>query len=472
LSMRLRFILSHVLPLLIVIPLVGMLLIVSFERQVIVPGARSEVEDELDLLQELIAGTPGIWDHPAAAQGLVDAFYDDQDCCLRLMDADGRLIASNNPADAERYGSFTDGAALERAMAGEEIILIRNSQGLASEAIEGWAPLFGTNGELVGVLQVSHPLSTLAQDIMRMRGMVLGILGGGLAIGLILGLTLSLGLERPLRRLTCAVDEMRSGETVSSVAVSGPPELRELTRSFNELVSALQQEKLAREQLIANLVHELGRPMGAMRSAVLALSQGADQDPELKASLLAGIDAQTRELERLVNDLMHLHEYASGRFKVDRQRIGLRVWLTDVLSPWRSLAEEKGIEWSQVVQDLPAAWIDPERMSQALGNVLSNALKFTPNGGQVRVRAGVEAEEVVITVEDTGPGLSEDDLDNLFTPFYVGRSVHRFPQGMGLGLNIARGLVVAHYGTIEARALPGQGSQFTVRLPISGNHAP
>lgn len=471
-SMRLRFILGHVLPLLIVVPLVGILLIVSFERRVILPNVRSEVEDDLDLLRNLIATSPRFWSDPVVGQGFVDSFYREQDCCLRLLDAGGNLVTSNNPADRARYGLAVEDPAVQLALAGEEVIQMRYSQRLEGDVIEGVTPVYGIDGALIGVIQITHPLASLVQDVMRVRGMVMWILGGGLAIGVILGLVLSAGLERPIRRLTRAVDRMRTGEDVGAVELSGPSELRRLAASFNELMRDLKQEKATREQLIANLVHELGRPLGAMRSAVFALSKGADQDPELEASLLSGIDAHTRELERLVDDLMHLHEYSSGKFEIHRRRIKLGTWLASSLTPWRSLADKRGIDWDQEIHELPAAWIDPDRMTQVVGNLLSNALKFTPKGGNVKVIARQEPGAVIIMVEDSGAGLSQADMDHMFSRFYVGRSTLRFPQGMGLGLSIARDLVEAHDGAIEARALPGQGSQFTIRLPLPRNEIP
>jgi two-component system sensor histidine kinase BaeS len=469
--MRLRFILSHVLPLLIVIPLVGILLIVSFERTIIVPQVRAEVHDDLELLRALITSSPLFVEDLSSTQGMIDAFYQQQDCCIRLMDTSGRLVVSNNPADRSVYGDVMEDPAVQDALAGEEVIRTRFSQRRDRDVVEGLGPIYAPTGDLIGVIQVTHPLDTLGQNLFRVRGMVLWILTGGLAVGVLLGATLSSGLAGPLRRLTSAIDRMRAGEEVNMVEIAGPAELRDLALSFNELLLALRSEEDTRRHLVANMVHELGRPLGAMRSAVVALSSGADKDPELKASLLAGIDSHTRQLERLADDLTHLHETSSGRPNVEPRRIDLRQWLTNVSAPWRSFAKERGIEWVQDIDELPAAWIDPDRMSQALGNLLDNALKFTPRGGTVELRASAEHGQAIISVEDTGVGLSEEDLRNLFTLFYIGHSRQRFPEGMGLGLNIAKEIVEVHGGTIDAQALPEGGSRFTIRIPLPGGSA-
>jgi two-component system sensor histidine kinase BaeS len=116
---------------------------------------------------------------------------------------------------------------------------------------------------------------------------------------------------------------------------------------------------------------------------------------------------------------------------------------------------------------LPNLAIDPDRLGQALGNLLSNAIKFTPPDGTVSVSAGIEGEEVWIRVSDTGPGIAPEEQDRTFTPFYRGQLGRRFPQGMGLGLSIARELVVAHGGQLEMESTLGLGSHFILRLPLN-----
>jgi signal transduction histidine kinase len=219
--------------------------------------------------------------------------------------------------------------------------------------------------------------------------------------------------------------------------------------------------------LLANLVHELGRPLGAMRAAIRALGEGASNDPSLRTNLLSGMDLQTRGLERLVQDLTRLYDSSAGGLPMRPERTDLNPWLQDTLRPWQAAAEQKGIVWETFLEPLPTLWIDPLRLGQALSNLLSNAVKFTSPGGQVRVVAQPSGDQVRLSVEDTGPGLTPEDREHLFTPFYRARHATRFPQGMGLGLAIARQLVLAHGGSIEFDSAPGKGSRFTIRLPMT-----
>ena len=120
---------------------------------------------------------------------------------------------------------------------------------------------------------------------------------------------------------------------------------------------------------------------------------------------------------------------------------------------------------------MPIIEADPNRLGQAVGNLVNNAIKFTPSGGTVSVDAGVQDNQVWIRINDTGPGIPLDEQANIVTPFYRGLSENRFLQGMGLGLSIARDLVVAHHGRLEFTSIPGEGSSFTIWLPIRPNES-
>jgi signal transduction histidine kinase len=174
-----------------------------------------------------------------------------------------------------------------------------------------------------------------------------------------------------------------------------------------------------RRQLLANLVHELGRPLGALRSAIHALSGGADRDEELRRELLAGMDDELQRLQRLLDDLAELHERVLGSLELNRRPTALGEWLPQALIPWQKAAQEKGLRWqTDIPPDLPTVLVDPDRLGQALGNLLSNAVKYTPAGGAASTGAGVEDDAIWVRVEDTGPGIAPEDLELIFTPFY------------------------------------------------------
>jgi signal transduction histidine kinase len=151
---------------------------------------------------------------------------------------------------------------------------------------------------------------------------------------------------------------------------------------------------------------------------------------------------------------------------LDRQPVQLSQWLPAVVGPWREPAEEKGLAWeTRIPLDLPGVLADPDRLAEVLNNLLANAIKYTSPPGNVTVDAGSGAESAWIRVSDTGPGIAPEEQDRIFEPFYRGTAASRFPQGMGLGLGIARDLVTAHGGQLTLERVSGLGSRFIIRLP-------
>jgi signal transduction histidine kinase len=282
----------------------------------------------------------------------------------------------------------------------------------------------------------------------------------------VLGSYLAFSINRPIQRVTRSMRSLAAGDWQAHVEEQGPEELRILAGSVNTLVDRLHTLEAARRQLLANLVHELGRPLGAIRSAIQALLRGADQDTQLAGELLAGMDQETIRLQHLLDDLAGLHDEVLGKLELHRSAVSLGEWLSGTLSPWEAAARQKGLAWSaEVPPELPQVMMDPDRMAQALGNILSNAIKFTPGDGQVSIAARFEAGIFSVRVSDNGPGIPADEQARIFQPFFRGSQGRRIVEGMGLGLNIARDIASAHGGRILLESSPGQGSSFTLEVP-------
>jgi len=183
--------------------------------------------------------------------------------------------------------------------------------------------------------------------------------------------------------------------------------------------------------------------------------------------LLGGIENEIERMEPLLDDLAQLHGQVEGNIALQWQEVNLGEWLPPLLLPWRAFAVDKGLTWqTEIPAHLPTVRIDPHRLAQALGNLLSNAIKYTPAPGGVQVTAGSTAEDVWIQISDTGPGISPGEQARVFEPFYRSQAQQRFPQGLGVGLTLARDLVRAHGGDLTLSSTPGEGSTFTIRLPL------
>ena len=201
--------------------------------------------------------------------------------------------------------------------------------------------------------------------------------------------------------------------------------------------------------------------------AAQAMLDGALEDKTLATEFLASMVSEINRLRGLLDTLAHLHDQVLGALELNRQPLDLNAWFPTILAPWREAARQKGLAWNvSIPPDLPPLKADADRLAQALGNLLSNAIKFTPPDGIVSISAGVKDAGIWMQVRDTGPGISPAEQAKIFTSFYRGQTSGRFPQGMGLGLTIAHDLVAAHQGRLEVESDLGQGSRFTIWLPL------
>jgi len=207
--------------------------------------------------------------------------------------------------------------------------------------------------------------------------------------------------------------------------------------------------------------------LGALRSAIQALARGAAEDPQLFQDLTTGMDEEAARLQDILNDLADLHGQVLGSLELKRESVALNDWLPRVLLPWQEAASEKRLDWQvDLAEGLPEVQIDQVRFAQVIGNLASNAIKFTPPEGSVRITAGQRDSEVWIRIQDSGPGMPVEEQRQIFQPFYQGSQGKRIHQGMGLGLSIANDLTAAHGGRISLESSPGAGSTFTVWLPL------
>jgi signal transduction histidine kinase len=428
----------------------------------------TELTGQGRLVAELVHSQGDVWTDPAQAGELMALVQAYMDARVMLLDVEGVVVASSDPADAGLLGQPLQPAGWAEVRAGQVSVRTTYSRRLQHEVVNVLVPVTGPDGQVIGVVRLSYQLTSVYERFVRLRYLIAGVLLMGLLVGGLVGWALALNMERPLARVTRALDQLVGGGRLAPLPERGPQEMQVLAHAVNRLVERLLGLEQARRQLLANLVHELGRPLGALRSAIQALLRGADRDEALRHELLVGMDEETDRLQRLLDDLAGLHDQVLGALELDRRTIALGEWLSHTLGPWREAAQDKGLKWQAALRSsLPVLQADPDRLGQALGNLLSNAIKYTPTGGTVSVAAGVEGDLVWIQVGDTGPGIAPEQQARIFDPFYRSQPGRRFPQGMGLGLSIARDVVVAHGGRLDLDSTLGLGSRFTVYLPFS-----
>ncbi len=460
-SLRFRLILSHILPVLIVLPLVAVVLVFLLESQVLVAEMSEGLTEKALIIAEVVNGQPEIWTDAEMADGFTGRMGVQIDEQLWLIKPSGEVLSTEG--DAIDFDTLT-AENLQALGKGQRQVSV--SYGLLRQSGEVYVPVRDVNQELLGIVGVSEVLEGLTNTFHRLRWWILGITLIDLLLGVILGAVLATRLEGPIGRASKAVVNIADGRDVEPITPEGPVEIQQLSKAVTVLDERLHALESIRKRSLANIVHELGRPLGAMRAAVHVLRQGAGDDPEMREELLGGIEGEIERMEPLLNDLAQLHGQVEGVIILHRQEIQLSEWLPPLLLPWRAAAVDKGLDWqTEIPTRFPTIQADSDRLAQVIGNILSNAIKFTPEPGQVRVSAGSSEQDVWIQVNDTGPGIQPEEQERIFEPFYRSQQQRRFPQGLGVGLTLARDLMRAHGGDIELLSTPGAGSTFTIRLP-------
>ena len=465
-TLRNRLILSHVLPMLIILPVMGLALAYTLETRYLLPRIADDLGSSAALLAKVASNTPEIWISPRFADAVLQNTVPVKSAEVMLLTPDGRLLASSISLGPGYIGATLNFPDIEQVQAGKTVRIIHYSPGQNQEAVDIFTPSISANGQLMGIVRMTYLATNYYTEFWQFRELIAVILIFAMILTAAIGYLLALNISRPIQKATQQIYLVAKGELREPQPEYGPEEVRLLIRAMNYLAEQLNNLEQSRRQLLANLVHELGRPLGALRSAIQALGNGAWKDPDLLNDLTRGMDQETSQLAQLVDELAQLHNQSLGVMELDRQPLEISQWLPPVLSPWQQSALEKHLRWSEEIPDqLPTIQADPNRLAQVLGNLISNAIKYTPVGGDLTISAGADSQWLWIKVKDTGPGIAPEEQEKIFNPYYRGEQGRRIRQGMGLGLSIARDLVSAHGGRLELESTPGFGSSFIVKLP-------
>ena len=465
-SLRARLIISHLLPLLILVLVVGVVLTYLLQTQVLLAERSNELELQAFLVAEAASQNPLIWYDAYQAEAFTTRIGARLSAQVMLLSPEGLLLATNHSEFSSHIGQILEVPGLKETVKTGSALRVNYGRKGSAGGAEVLVPVIAPTWQVIGVIRLIDPLNTVYERFAYTRTLIIWVLGGGLLLGATAGALLAFDIARPLRRATQGIARMAEGQPLSSLPEQGPREVRSLLRAFNSLTQELHNLERGRIRLLANLVHEIGRPLGALFSATQALEAGADQDPVFREELLEGMKGEIQRMQFLMDDLTRLYDHTQGPVRLKCKLTNISSWLNQVLGPWREAALEKNLVWKlDLPTTLPTLSIDPDRMAQALGNIVSNAIKYTSENGSVNISANSDKENIWIRVQDTGSGIPDEEIPQIFEPFYRGSTSRRFPQGMGLGLSIAQDLIQAHKGHITVESHPGAGSIFTLWLP-------
>lgn len=283
-----------------------------------------------------------------------------------------------------------------------------------------------------------------------------------LALALLLGSFFARQLTQSLRQVTEGTQRIAQGELGYQVQVNADDEVGELASAFNQMSADLHTSSKARQQMTADIAHDLRTPLSVLLGYTEALSDGKlEGTPDVYAVM----HMETRHLKHLIDDLRTLSLADAGELPLNRELCQPEALLQRTAAAMRPQAEAQSVLIQvQADTELPQVFVDPERMAQVLGNLVANALRYTPENGEIRLTAWTEQGKVYLDVQDSGAGIASEDLPHIFNRFYRG-SKSRHPSGeAGLGLAIAKSLVEAHGGKISVESQVGMGAKFTIEL--------
>ena len=323
----------------------------------------------------------------------------------------------------------------------------------------------GRNGDNKGgPRNVINPEAIFLQ---RINSAVLWAAGGATAVSLILGLFLARSLTKPILELKQATQDVAQGELGKQVEIHSQDELGELAVSFNQMSTDLLTAQSQRRQMTADIAHDLRTPLSLILGHSEALSDGVlPATPET----LHVIHDEAMRLNRLIEDLRTLSLAEAGELRMMKRPIHAKELVERTAIAYRPAAQEKQITIHIETDELPEVLADPDRIVQILDNLMDNAVRYTTVGGSVTLRTQLGEDGVQLSVQDSGPGIAEEDLPFVFSRFYrADKSRQRHDGGSGLGLAIAKSIVENHNGRIWVESILGQGTAFHFTLPLANN---
>jgi two-component system sensor histidine kinase BaeS len=326
-------------------------------------------------------------------------------------------------------------------------------------------------GSAVGyVAVVPGEEARAAADRAFVRALAGIVVAGSLAavgMALLVAVFVARRLVRPLRELTVGARRLAAGGAHEPIAVPQDAELAELAHAFNAMAAELERQERLRRQMVADIAHELRTPLSVLRLQVESIEDGlVPASPQAVGALGGELDL----LGRLVDDLRLLSLADAGQLSLAPQPVGPR----DALEAAARAAEARARQGRLTLRvddpgPLPAVRADPQRLAQILGNLVENALRYTPAGGEIVLSAAsASPDRVRLSVRDSGPGIPPDELPRVFERFFrADRARARESGGSGLGLAIVQRLAAAHGGSVAVESVVGKGSVFSVIFPVA-----
>ena len=421
-----------------------------------VAGMENAVSQMYEILSRVFSGELGI-------DRITRNFY--------ILDwATAQVLASSSPDPNPRVNITRN---ILDAMMGEDafrdVSIRAGYMDIAFQVAAGGEPLF-----IVYIMDNKQTVQSLNTEIFTR---IIDAVLIGFVISIAISLIISKTLLSPIEGMTKAAEAMSDGDFSRKIPIESQDEIGILSETFNDMAAQLEtmlEELIKAEQLrrefVANVSHELRTPLTSIRTYAETIFETEEIPKETQAEFLRVIINESDRMTKIVQDLLDLSRFDSGHSKLALEKFSIEQSVREVYAAIALEAKKRGhvlnleVEWG-----LPKIRGDRARIEQVLMNIITNALKYTPDGGRIDIYSGRAGNRVWVKIEDTGVGIPEEDLAHVFERFYrVDKARSRESGGTGLGLPIAKEIVTMHGGDIEITSAQGKGTSVTVTLPVEG----
>jgi len=381
---------------------------------------------------------------------------------IRVFNSHGQLLATSSLEDRQ-VTNWLQVPGVREALQYQTVNGVAKAVLSSNERLYVARPIV-RHQQLLGVVRMSIGLEQFQRQFASLVWTVIGALILTIILCTLLSDRLARSLSKPIQTMQNFAIRLGSGHFGDKLTIHQSNELDRLALELNRMSERLASLERERRAFLANVSHELRTPIGNIQVTVEALRSGADEEPQLRDRFWQTIEDETTRLARLIHDLLDLGRLEAGVTLLERQTI-----LLDNLIERAISAVEPRMQAKQMTIQRDVAYVqlqgDPERLLQALLNILDNAIKHSKPNSQVLISGTRQSKQVVVKIQDQGAGISESALPRIFEQFYTA-DPSRHGSGTGLGLAIAQRIIQAHGGTISASSAVGQGATFTICLPL------
>ena len=443
---------------------------------------RSNVTEIAQLTAQKLANmyeSSGSWSLSDLAS-LADSTISSSDIGLQVVDVDGTILYDDTwpaaPVAAELKRLKESAGSQEESDEGNKE-WSKQAHSLVSTApidSEGAVtePIVTSDGRIVGKVSLwvmgSDVLLTKADTMFRDRTFNAMIIAAfvAVAIALLIGLLVSRMLTNPIRRITSTAKQIRDGDLSARTELRGDDEIDQLGETFDEMATSLEKDLKHERRLTSDVAHELRTPLMAMLATVEAMQDGVyPTDSEH----LETVASETRRLARLVQQMLELSRMENRTAPLNLEKVDIVALARNVVNAQEQLFVQRDLRLrfaDETAGRGATIEVDPDMITQAIINLLSNAMRYTPEGGWVVATVALDRKNVLISVADTGIGIAKEDLSRIFGRFWrADASRAREAGGLGVGLAVTKQIVERHHGFISVESELGKGTTFTIHLP-------